>query len=493
MVAVLLSFFIRSYDRPYPKNPLIIDDESKIKRIFAENSPVMKRRKRIYTIAGCLVLLIACYWAYSRWDVWFGNPTEDSYTASDEPDRILLTFGDSDGLSRNVSWVADSILRPSSVELVDLYRNDTVYIKAQGEVYRSEGGQRAYYVARLRDLMPGTRYTYRVRTGGDLSAWHEFSTQKAEADSTQFVYLGDIQDSVGGLAGKFMKDIVRQNSSIDFLVCGGDGIERPMDKYWQEFFSSMDSVAQSVPVLTVTGNHDYRKGVIGTLDRRFSLVYSYFLDSAVGDNQVFTVKYNDMQLFVLDSNRELPYLYEQKRWLEAQLESCFARWKIVVLHHPLYSVKGQMNNIIQRWMFDSIIREQGVDLVLQGHEHAYARMTNKDNDGMPQTPVYVISHFSPKNYRIEFDPMFDKFGSGSRYYQKVVTHGDTLTFTAYDAVSGALYDSLAITKHRAESVVHDFGKDIPESITFVPDPTNKKDMQFAERIREYKQRTNRKQ
>lgn len=448
----------------------------------------MKKRKHIYCIGGCLILLAVGCWVCSRWEVWFGNSTEGRYTASEDPDRILITFGDSDGLDRNVSWQADSVLRPSSVELVDLYRNDTSRIEAQGEVYRSEGGQRAYYVARLRGLMPGNRYAYRVCTDGKVSVWHEFSTQQAEADRTQFVYLGDIQDSVGGIAGELVRDIFRHNPHTDFLVCGGDAVERPLDKYWQEFFSSMDSVAQSVPVLTVTGNHDYHKGVIGTLDSRFTLVNSYFLDSAVGDNQIFTVKYNDIQLFVLDSNRELPYLYEQKVWLEEQLDRSDARWKIVVLHHPLYSVKGKTNNIIQRWVFDPVIRRQGVDLVLQGHEHAYARMTNKDGDGVPKTPIYVISHFSPKNYRIEFDSKFDKFGSGSRYYQMVTAHGDTLSFSAHDALSGALYDSLTIVKHGTEVNVHDLGKDIPESITFVPDPNNSKDMKFAERIEEYKQR-----
>lgn len=48
-----------------------------------------------------------------------------------------------------------------------------------------------------------------------------------------------------------------------------------------------------------------------------------------------------------------------------------------MLHHPVYSIKGKMNNLPVRWMFDGLFREYGVDLVLQGHEHNYARMTNK--------------------------------------------------------------------------------------------------------------------
>ena len=67
-----------------------------------------------------------------------------------------------------------------------------------------------------------------------------------------------------------------------------------------------------------------------------------------------------MQIFCLDSNREFFYLWTQKKWLEEQLKKSNARWKIVVLHHPLYSIKGSMNNLFQRTMFNPLVEEYGV-------------------------------------------------------------------------------------------------------------------------------------
>ena len=104
------------------------------------------------------------------------------------------------------------------------------------------------------------------------------------------------------------------------------------------------------------------------------------------------------------------------------------------------------------------------------------------------TPIYTVSHCSPKSYRIEFDERVDKFGTGSRYYQMVRTRGDTLFLTAWDANEGTLYDSLYIVKRGANTQVVDAGKDIPEKLTFTPDPHNKKDVAFAERIKAYKRR-----
>ncbi len=150
----------------------------------------------------------------------------------------------------------------------------------------------------------------------------------------------------------------------------------------------------------------------------------------------------------------------------------------------------RLKRAIQRWMFDGLIREHGVDVVLQGHEHAYARMTHHEADSTATTPVYTVSHCSPKNYRIEFNERFDKFGSGSRYYQKVRTSGDTLFLSATDAHTGTCYDSLFIVKKKGETRLMDCGKEIPEVITFTPNPNSKKDAAFAERIRAYKQRRN---
>ncbi len=436
-----------------------------------------------------LVLAALCYWCIDRWDVWFENPEEAPYKASVVPTRVLLTFGDEQEDSRNISWTCGDETRPAYVELID--QQDSLQrktIPATGEVFESRNGKAAYYVAQLRGLQKGHHYRYRVCTGNAASEWFTFHLPDAEKQETSFLYMGDIQDSIGGIANQLLRNAFRANPDAEFFVCGGDLTERPTDAYWGETFESLDSVGQAVPVLTVTGNHDYLKGVIGKLERRFSLIHSYFLDSMVGENQVFTVRYKNMQFFCLDSNREFPYLWTQRQWLKKKLEASTATWKVVVLHHPLYSIRGRMNNLIQRWMFDDLIREYGVDLVLQGHEHAYARMTQHTDDGTAITPIYTVSHCSPKSYRIEFDERFDKFGSGSRYYQKVLTHGDTLFLTARDAHDGSLYDSLYIVKQGSSTQLVDVGKDIPERIEFIPDPHNKKDVAFAERIEDYKRR-----
>lgn len=441
-------------------------------------------RKKLKLIATLLLLLAATIWVASRWNVWFYNPAELAVEPLSAPAHVLLTFGDGDELSRNVSWQCDTALQPSSLLLA--CDGDTTRIEAQGEVFVSRNGKAAYYVARLRQLKPDSRYRYCAVTGNKRSPWYGFRTYPAQRDKFSFMFVGDVQDTIGGIANRLLLDAWAHHPDVEFLVCGGDLTERPANQYWAETFRTLDSIGQSLPILNITGNHDYLKGIVRRLERRFPLIFSYFLDSKVDDNMVYTLNYGDLQLFVLDSNREFYHLWTQRQWLEEQLEQSTARWKILLLHHPLYSIKGK-NNLIQRWMFDDLVRQYGVDLVLQGHEHAYARMIGGTyKNGAPAIPVYTVSHCSPKNYRIHFDERFDKFGISSRYYQTVSVSGDTLTMATYDAGTHTLYDSLMIHVSPVKAhLVKDLGRDIPENLEYTPDPSNKKDVKFAKRIQEY--------
>lgn len=444
----------------------------------------MKRRIAFFLLL--FLSVVACVWCAYRWEVWFGNPDEAPYVPSTVPSRVLLTFGTSDAKDRNVSWQCGAVVQSSWVELVDTVARENIVVPADGEVFQSRSGKAAYYVARLRNLKAGHTYRYRVHTGEESSAWYAFHVGDKTARPVTFLYVGDVQDTLGGVANRLLRDALARVPETEFIVSGGDLVERPTDAYWGEAFATLDSVGQSLPALTVTGNHDYIKGVVGQLERRFPLVHSYFLDSSVGENMVFALRYGDVQLFCLDSNREFFYLARQRQWLKEHLACSTAKWKVLVSHHPLYSIRGNANNLVQRWMFADLVEDYGVDLVLQGHEHAYARMTFHDAQGEPIPPVYTVSHCSPKNYGIEFDERFDKFGTGSRYYQTVRVCGDTLFLSATDANTHSLYDSLLIVKRKDSVRVLDRGSDIAEQLDFVPVPGNRKDEVFAERINAYK-------
>ncbi len=459
------------------------------------------RRHLPLSLSATIVVGLAVLCAV-RWGAWFGNPPEQPYTPGTTPHRVLLTFGNEGMFSRQISWTADTVLHPSFVELIDTAadRPDTLCIEVStAEVFASRAGRAGYYVAQLRNLRPGATYRYRAVTGGKASPWYETTlprtahpdqgdmNQPSAPDDFSFLYFGDVQDSIGGTMPQLVGAAARRHPEAEFVVFGGDLAERPTDAYWNEAFRAIDSLNTRLPVLAVAGNHEYLKHPIRQLERRFTLTFPYFLQSRINDNHVFTLPYRDAQIYLLDSNRELPYLYAQREWLAKAFAQSHARWNIVVLHHPVYSVKSPTNNLVVRALFADLLNKHA-DLVLQGHEHAYARMTAHDSNGHPTPPIYTVSHCSPKHYRIEFDTdRFDRFGCGEQHYQTVTLHGDTLSLRTLDARTHRLYDHVDLVKgmHDRPKVI-DRGRQIAERLFFTPRPGSKKDAAFRQRIEQHR-------
>ena len=409
-------------------------------------------RKILVRVLCALLLIVLAIWIGSRWNVWFGNPPEPPYEVAQTPDRVLLTFGNEGELSRYVTWMCDTVVDPEA-RLLLAEADDTVSVEAVGEVFVSRSGQAAYYRAHISGLAPDQEYRYAVQSHGTQSPWYGFRTSDPSACQFSFLYLGDVQDTIGGITNQLLRKAVRLHPEVEFVAFGGDLTERPMDKYWAETFRSIDSICTAMPVLNITGNHDYLKYVVRRCERRFSLVFPYFLqgmEERNDANHLWYFTYHNTDFVMLDSDRGIGFLWSQRQWLQQVLAASTSPHCIAMLHHPLYSVKRKNNNLEVRWMFDDLLREAAVDLVLQGHEHAYTHCTASDRPftGHDCTcpPLYVVSHCSPKNYRIHPDHRFSPVLNDSRYYQVITVDDKAVTLKAYDANNDIMIDSVRVTK-----------------------------------------------
>ena len=79
----------------------------------------------------------------------------------------------------------------------------------------------------------------------------------------------------------------------------------------------------------------------------------------------------DVQVFALDTT---DFDDAQQAWLADQLSKSTARWKIIVMHHPLYSSgRYGLQARLFRWQLESLLVDHGADVVFSGHEHIYQR------------------------------------------------------------------------------------------------------------------------
>src|SRR5262245_50998397 len=78
-----------------------------------------------------------------------------------------------------------------------------------------------------------------------------------------------------------------------------------------------------------------------------------------------------VEFFVLDSTN---LDRQQLEWLDHRLGESNADWKVVYMHHPLYtSGRYRTTARILRWMLEPILLRHHVNAFFSGHEHIYQR------------------------------------------------------------------------------------------------------------------------
>lgn len=409
-----------------------------------------------------------------RWNAWFGNPPEPEYVTSLVPDRIILSLGEDTGTERYVSWRCDTVPRKGYVEVWNREKDDTVRVAARDTLIYSRAGKSVFYHALLKGLEPGTEYSYRVANEGKASDWYDFFVE-GQRDTLAFITLGDIQDALGGETKGIFQDIHRHYPRVSFWAFGGDIIERPMDVYWSYWFDTMEGIVQSVPVVAATGNHEYLKGVVKRLDTRWTSTFKNPVNGPEGfEGRTYRLSFEDMDFITLDTDGlQSPMDYVRvRRWLDETLGRSDKKWKVVMMHHPVYSVRSGRDNPFIRWTFKPVFERHKVDLVLEGHDHGYSRIASRDGEDRPTTPVYIDSNCSPKLYPIGFDKIHDRLGSNLNFYQYITLKGDTLSVKVF-TTEHEIYDDIAVVKDGAGQVnVYDNATHIPESLQ-LPDAYKK--------------------
>ena len=126
----------------------------------------MKKSSRIKLIIALVVLVALVVLCVKRWNVWFGNPPEASFSVEQKIDRVLLTMGD-EANSRYVTWVNGEEEAPCWLDYHAIGSSDTLSIAAKPQVCHSRAGKTAFYSASLENLENGVDYCYRVRAVSD--------------------------------------------------------------------------------------------------------------------------------------------------------------------------------------------------------------------------------------------------------------------------------------------------------------------------------------
>lgn len=107
--------------------------------------------------------------------------------------RVILTPTETPETSQYVSWMAGSSdADAGNVEFRKLDGSEITTVSADF-VEPVNGNPLPHFSAELKNLLPGTDYTYRVSNGSNSSEWNTFTTADSAITDFQYIYYGDAQ------------------------------------------------------------------------------------------------------------------------------------------------------------------------------------------------------------------------------------------------------------------------------------------------------------
>ena len=191
---------------------------------------------------------------------------------------------------------------------------------------------------------------------------------RSSDSKTRFAVLGDF--GTGGsdefaVAAQMLE--THHRSALDLVLTVGDNIypngsARHFVKHFEEPFAGL--LKERVKFYAVVGNHDVEEG------RKDQLGYPLF---NMGGSNFYSISRGNglVDFFMLDST---DFDSGQAYWVENSLRESRAKWKLVALHHPIYSSgKKHGSDMKLRKTLEPLLTRYHVQVVFAGHDHVYER------------------------------------------------------------------------------------------------------------------------
>jgi len=343
---------------------------------------------------------------------------------------ILLGVG-SDQTERNLSWFTDSGV-DESVQIAagqhDALPDDAQTFE-QTERGPADDGTNDYVHSTVTGLEPDTWYSYRV--GSEEGGWsdvQQFRNHDADLEH-EFTFVGDAQI---GSSGDIDSDGAGWSETLDrtnemfpdshFLLSAGDQIETGSgnpDEYRAYLEPEQMRTQTSAQTL---GNHDYDGDQPQALFGQHFNLPNQWEGDPTGGNYWFTQ--NDvLHLNISTENRDFE---SHREFIEQTIaeQGDETSWTILTFHRSIYSagIHAHTDGREIREEFAPVLADiEGIDMVLAGHDHTYARTHLMDGTEVSseETTQAPEGHDQVHPEGNELMYITANSSSGSKYYDLV--------------------------------------------------------------------------
>ena len=262
----------------------------------------------------------------------------------------------------------------------------------------------------LHGLTPNTQFCYKAyvqnNSGDGVQEGSEGSFKTLftpERKIVNFLVIGNTSASQEKDTTEIKKTMARNMAGYeaDFLVHTGNIASTGLaSDETIEFFEPYQKILQTMPFVSAVGTDEY--GPNGTKPEGKGFLAAHYkanhnMPWSKGTPNYYYFDTANVRIIVIDTNSVYGILQApridkksaQYEWLKNTLAKTDAdKWKIVVMHHPLYS-SGQSEDLLSSYLAP-LFEAHNVKLVIQGHQGAYER-TKPIRHAKPSKsgPIYV--------------------------------------------------------------------------------------------------------
>jgi hypothetical protein len=368
------------------------------------------------------------------------------FASSPNPDQIILTWSSDPSNSMDIQWRTNTTVDASTLK----YRakGTTKVVTLVADKVKLEDRMLVndrysnHYTAKLSGLKPGTTYQYQIATQNEWSDSESFTTA-ASNSSFSFLWFGDTHFSPK--FGEILhKGWVAHPDASFFSIVGdlvSDGLNR---EQWDALFNYSKETAGKIPFMSVPGNHDNRAGLGAKL---YCDLFSYPMNGPDGvpKEQTYSFTYKNALFLMIDATSPID---AQTAWIEKQLATTKATWKIAMFHFAPYNREEPNLDIQKAWV--PLFDKYHVDMVYGGHLHYYMRSkpmkAGKVVSSYQDGTAYLISVGIP-NREQDFaaEPYAEVTDSKGQLFQYVKIDGNNLYLESVN-LQGKMIDSFTLKK-----------------------------------------------
>ncbi|OMF30054.1 hypothetical protein BK133_16935 [Paenibacillus sp. FSL H8-0548] len=335
--------------------------------------------------------------------------------------KVTVTFNGDTKTAKGFAWYSSLLLTGTDLQVVEKTDaaadfNHALTFTGRSSV-SSNSVNELVHKAEATGLKANTAYDFRVGDAA-LNIWSDAGTFRTAPESGAFTFidLADTQakeEDEAVLSAETLAKALLQVPNAQFVVHNGDIVDTgTKEEQWDWLLGNSQASLLNTTIVPSAGNHEDKNNAF----------YEHFNikeaeNSATLTGAYYSYDYSNAHFVVLNSNENSEeyanFSVAQVEWLKKDVQAAKAagaQWIIVNIHKGPYTTSNHATDTDimgangVRNKIAPLMAELGIDFVVQGHDHIYARTKPIKQDGTASAPEKITETLNGEKIEYSVNP-----------------------------------------------------------------------------------------